>query len=114
VALGVRSDRWESIGWGDILNINRLDPSGVGCLLTIGCREPLFALDPKSASFYRRIANHLGAAFRCRRKLAELESPTNEFGSVCVADRPSKGSATGSDPRQRVTVFMNALGGAIT
>jgi DNA-binding NarL/FixJ family response regulator len=54
-------------------------------LLTIGCREPLFELDAKSSSFYRRIANHLGAAFRCRRKLAELESPTCDVGSMCVS-----------------------------
>ncbi|HEY2410161.1 MAG TPA: LuxR C-terminal-related transcriptional regulator [Polyangiaceae bacterium] len=69
----VLSERAQA-GWGDIFNINGLDPSGLGCLLTLGCREPEFSPSPKEATVYRRMANHLGAAFRCRRRLAASES----------------------------------------
>jgi Bacterial regulatory proteins, luxR family len=67
----VLKDR-ERNGWGDFFYLNGLDPSGIGCLLTLGCREPEFRLSPNEAAVFRRLAAHLGAAFRCRRRLGPL------------------------------------------
>jgi ATP/maltotriose-dependent transcriptional regulator MalT len=64
----VLKDR-ERNGWGDFFYLNGLDPSGIGCLLTLGCREPEFRLSADESAVFRRLAAHLGAAFRCRRRL---------------------------------------------
>ncbi len=68
----------ERLGWGDIYNINGLDPSGVGCLLTIGCREREFVVDHRWSNLYRRIATHLAAAFRYRRRFSALRGQSLE------------------------------------
>lgn len=59
----------ERIGWGDIFNINGLDPSGIGCNVTIGTRAPEYAPRPRDLAVYRRLSSHLAAAFRVRRQL---------------------------------------------
>jgi DNA-binding CsgD family transcriptional regulator len=63
------------VGWGDMLTVNGLDPSGFGCLVTIGTREPEFSPPPPEMAVYARIANHLATAFRCRRRLGMSKSP---------------------------------------
>ncbi len=71
------------VGWGDTYNINGLDVSGIGCLLTLGCRTPEYVVDAKEDALYRRLAFHLSAAFRCRRKLwAQLGSEHGPVASV--------------------------------
>jgi len=65
----VLADR-EKHGWGDFFFLNGLDSSGVGCLLTLGCRESVFEVSDEEAAMFRRLAGHLAAAFRCRRRLA--------------------------------------------
>ncbi len=57
-------------GWGDLFYVNGLDPSGVGCILTLGCREPEFRAGPEEIAIFRRLSVHLSAAFRCRRRLS--------------------------------------------
>ena len=63
----------ERSGWGDIFNINGMDPSGVGCNVTVGTRLHEFTATPADLTVYRRLANHLAAAFRVRRKLGVSE-----------------------------------------
>jgi DNA-binding CsgD family transcriptional regulator len=74
------------VGWGDILNINGLDPSGVGCLLTFGSREPHIVLSPPDRALVRRIALHLGSAFRCRRRLAALSADASPVRATTGAE----------------------------
>jgi DNA-binding NarL/FixJ family response regulator len=56
-------------GWGDIFNINGMDPSGIGCNVTIGSRLHEFAPGPADLAVYKRLASHVAAAFRVRRRL---------------------------------------------
>jgi DNA-binding CsgD family transcriptional regulator len=65
----------ERVGWGDIFTVNGLDPSGIGCLLTIGTREREFSPPAHEMAVYTRIAHHIATAFRCRRLLGFLKSP---------------------------------------
>jgi DNA-binding CsgD family transcriptional regulator len=81
----VLADR-ERNGWGDFFYINGLDPSGVGCLLTLGCREPEFRLAADEAAIFRRVAMHLAAAFRCRRKLASSPRTRASLGAEAVLE----------------------------
>jgi DNA-binding CsgD family transcriptional regulator len=55
-------------GQGDFLFLNALDPSGIGCVLTIGLREEQFSSGNMPALF-KRMGTHLSAGYRCRRKL---------------------------------------------
>jgi DNA-binding CsgD family transcriptional regulator len=65
----------ERVGWGDIFSVNGLDPSGIGCLLTIGTRAYEFSPPADEMSVYARVAQHLATAFRCRRHLGTVEMP---------------------------------------
>ncbi|MES1208057.1 MAG: hypothetical protein ABUS79_19155, partial [Pseudomonadota bacterium] len=60
--------RMAELGSPDCLTINGLDPEGKGAMvafwMTDGCR-----IDRAEAAIYRRMAHHLGAANRCRRRL---------------------------------------------
>ena len=62
----------EQSGWGDLFSINGLDPSGLGCMLLIGCRAREFAPSPAELLVYRRLAANLASAFRCRRRLGSI------------------------------------------
>jgi DNA-binding CsgD family transcriptional regulator len=59
----------ERNGWGDLFYLNGLDPSGLGCVVAIGCRASEFRPAPRELEIFRRLATHLAAAFRCRRRL---------------------------------------------
>ncbi|HVU03626.1 MAG TPA: LuxR C-terminal-related transcriptional regulator [Polyangiaceae bacterium] len=63
------------VGWGDIFTLNGMDPSGIGCLVTIGTRDPEFVPPPEEERAFGRIAHHLATAFRCRRKLGRSRLP---------------------------------------
>ncbi|HTA93186.1 MAG TPA: LuxR C-terminal-related transcriptional regulator [Polyangiaceae bacterium] len=76
----------ERNGWGDLFFVNGLDPSGVGCILTLGCREPEFRASPEETAVFRRLSVHLGAAFRCRRRLARSPSKRVTVGAEAVLD----------------------------
>ncbi len=110
----------EKIGWGDIFNLNSLDPSGIGCLLTIGGREPEFTLDAKTANVFRRIAHHLGAAVRCRRKLAlsrgmrEAAPVRASLGAEAILDSKGRfvhaeGPAQGKTARAQIKQTASAI-----
>jgi DNA-binding CsgD family transcriptional regulator len=76
----------ERNGWGDLFYINGLDPSGLGCILTLGCREPEFQAPPEETAVFRRLAAHLGAAFRCRRRLPRGQAASVAIGAEAVLD----------------------------
>lgn len=60
----------ERHGHGDIFYLNALDPSGIGCVLLFSSRVPDFVLQRNDLALLERMANHLSAACRCRRRLA--------------------------------------------
>lgn len=60
----------ERQGHGDFFYLNGLDPSGLGCVLSFGSRERELVYDAREAALFKRIATHLSAAYRCRRRLA--------------------------------------------
>ncbi len=66
----------ERVGWGDIFTVNGLDPSGLGCLFTIGTRQREFSHSSAESAVYTRIAHHLATAFRCRRLLGVSKMPS--------------------------------------
>jgi len=102
----------ERVGWGDIFSVNGLDPSGIGCLLTIGTRAYEFSPPAGEMSVYVRIAQHLATAFRCRRHLGTVEIPgRSERGravSEAILDSEgrvvhSEGEAAGRAARERLS-----------
>lgn len=58
-----------SVGLADIFGINGTDPSGVGVWLGAG-RGTAMRLSPALHARWTRVASHLGAAYRLRRRLA--------------------------------------------
>jgi DNA-binding CsgD family transcriptional regulator len=65
-------DALGALGFPDTLNINGLDPGGRGVFLGLWKRER-GELPTDELAFYRRMAHHLGAAHRCRRRLRESQ-----------------------------------------
>ncbi|HTA92706.1 MAG TPA: LuxR C-terminal-related transcriptional regulator [Polyangiaceae bacterium] len=103
----------ERNGYGDFVYVNSLDPSGVGCVLTQGCREREFSTTAREAALLRRLATHLSSAFRCRRKLASARSesghasPQVTTGAEAVLDDRGRvvhaeGAAQSSTARARI------------
>jgi DNA-binding CsgD family transcriptional regulator len=110
----------ERQGWGDVFNINGLDISGIGCNLTLGCREREFSPKPHEARIYRRIAVHVAAAYRCRRRLAEAGAPaqlgaarvTNGAEAVLDSDGRvvhAEGAAASQKARERIRSAAAAI-----
>jgi DNA-binding CsgD family transcriptional regulator len=62
-----------TLGYPDSMSINGLDPAGLGTFLALWARD---LVEPPRAelAFYRRMAHHLGAAHRCRRRLRESQA----------------------------------------
>src|SRR5262249_11315804 len=103
----------ERVGWGDIFNVNGLDPSGIGCLFTIGTRERQFSPTAIELSIYARIAHHLATAFRCRRLLGLMKTPRgaavepNGGHAEAILDEDghfvhAEGDAAGKAARERI------------
>ncbi|HVU04937.1 MAG TPA: LuxR C-terminal-related transcriptional regulator [Polyangiaceae bacterium] len=59
----------ERHGHGDMFYLNALDPSGIGCALLFSARTQDFSIGPKDRALLKRMAHHLSAATRCRRRL---------------------------------------------
>jgi DNA-binding NarL/FixJ family response regulator len=97
----------ERTGWGDIFNINGLDPSGVGCNVTIGMRVPEYAPGPEHVAMYRRLASHLAAAFRVRRRLGVAQQGAD---SARKPDSGIDGAEAILDEKGR---FVHAVGQAL-
>jgi DNA-binding CsgD family transcriptional regulator len=67
--LGSLLSELERSGVADLFQINGLDPSGLGCLLLIGCSERELSPSPSELLVYQRLATNLASAFRARRRL---------------------------------------------
>jgi hypothetical protein len=112
----------ERQGWGDIYSINGLDPSGIGCILTIGTREYEFSATKSEVETYARMASHLAAAYRCRRRLGvstggalnDRKSDTTIYNAEAILDAKghfvhADGAAAPKAARQRIRESMTAI-----
>ncbi|HXK19835.1 MAG TPA: LuxR C-terminal-related transcriptional regulator [Polyangiaceae bacterium] len=110
----------ERVGWGDIFTVNGLDPSGLGCLFTIGTREREFSHSTEESTVYTRIAHHLATAFRCRRLIGiskmprAPESEPNAAAVEAVLDAEGRlvhaeGEAASKVARQRILSAAHAI-----
>lgn len=113
----------ERVGWGDIFTVNGLDPSGIGCLFTIGTREREFSPPAREMAIYSRIAHHLAAAFRYRRRLGISKMPGGpepdvvQEGAEAILDAEGRfvhaeGEAAGRAAREQISAAarnMDAL-----
>jgi DNA-binding CsgD family transcriptional regulator len=89
------------LGFLDALNVNGLDPSRRGVYFALWRRDRS-SLPRGELATYRRMAHHLGAAYRLRRRLREQRSPGQ---TVDAAD----GAEAILDARRRV---LHAVGPA--
>lgn len=67
----------EHHGTVDIFGINGLDPSGVGCCITIGA-PPNANMSADDLLTFQRISSHLASAYRCRQRLRSATIPAME------------------------------------
>ena len=75
------------LGLGDLLNINGLDPAGIGAYVGLWVPDPV-DLEAAEVALFRRMAHHLGAAYRCRRRLRSgRPSMDPAEGAEAVLDR---------------------------
>ena len=65
-------DGMQRLGFGNGLNVNGLDPSGRGVYFALWARDRA-NLSRAEMAIYRRLAHHLAAAYRCRRRLRERQ-----------------------------------------
>jgi DNA-binding CsgD family transcriptional regulator len=61
-------DQTAAFGVADSFGIFGSDPNGLSCTVTLSAPAPL-AVDPDDLAVYQRMAFHLAAAYRCRRRL---------------------------------------------
>jgi DNA-binding CsgD family transcriptional regulator len=87
-------DGMGALGSPDCLGINGLDPEGRGVILGIWMPAP-HQPAPVEAAAYRRMAHHLAAAHRCRRRLRDALAPG-------AAVKPTVGAEAILDARLRV------------
>jgi len=112
-------------GWGDIFNINGIDPSGIGCNVTIGAREHEFSTSAAETAIFKRLANHVSAAFRARRRLgvSRLDGPADAKptsgieGAEAILDADGKllhaeGPAVGKTAQERIRTAAAAIDAA--
>ncbi len=110
----------ERVGWGDIFTVNGLDPSGIGCLLTLGTREREFSPPPHELAIYERVAQHIATAFRCRRLLGLSKVPRSSApesvpsAAEAIIDAEGRvihaeGKAAGKAARERIRVAAQSL-----
>ena len=96
-------DGMSLLGLVDTLYLNGLDPNGRGLVVGLWVQE---RGAPSSAQLdvYRRLAHHLAAAYRCRRRLRQSQSD-------CASLDLTEGAAAILDARRRV---VHATGAART
>lgn len=111
----------ERNGWGDFFYVNALDPSGIGCTLTLNSREPEIVTQASDLAIFRRLASHLGAAFRCRRRLAQaIASPKGpSMAPEAIVDPNGRvlhaeGAASSQTARQRIQDAVTSIESART
>jgi DNA-binding CsgD family transcriptional regulator len=100
-------DAFSRLGFPDALGINGLDPSGLGVFISLWMPEPREPA-PAELNVYRRMAHHLGAAHRCRRRLAAGAAPADPtVGAEAILDGRGRvlhaeGPATATAARARL------------
>jgi DNA-binding CsgD family transcriptional regulator len=102
--------------WGveDILFVNGLDPTGIGCFLT--ARMPARAPPtPAVRQKWSRVAVHLAAAYRLQRRLSELREEPDAVldpgGRVLHAEPGASGNAAREALRHLARAIDRARGG---
>jgi DNA-binding CsgD family transcriptional regulator len=80
---------FRSRGVADLLVVNALDPSGIGVSVAVPDRRSV-TLPPRQRAHYACVAAHLAAAFRLRRKVAELEAILAPSGGIVHAEGRAK------------------------
>jgi DNA-binding CsgD family transcriptional regulator len=81
-------------GASDFMGINGLDPQGLGVLLAFWMSDPISPSRAEMQS-YRRMAHHLAAAHRCRRRLRESQAGRSRVDAT-------EGAEAILDARQRI------------
>jgi DNA-binding CsgD family transcriptional regulator len=76
-----------ALGYPDALNVNGMDPTGVGIYFALWGPERT-NLSRGELALYRRMAHHLGAAYRCRRRLRaeQAGNPDPTLGAEAILD----------------------------
>ena len=92
--MGPMYEALRPFGFVETLYINGLDPAGHGLFFGLWSRSR-GALPAREMAFYRRMAHHLGAAHRCRRRLRQAQAGR---GSIDVTE----GAEAILDGRRRV------------
>jgi DNA-binding CsgD family transcriptional regulator len=78
-------DALAALGFENTLYLNSLDPERLGMLVGIWSREKAPAPEQDLAVF-RRLAHHLAAAYRCRRRLRTSEDVDATNGAAAILD----------------------------
>jgi len=65
-------DGMSAFGYHNALNINGVDPSGLGVYFALWAEDP-DSVPRDELAIYRRLGHHLGAAYRCRRRLRDRQ-----------------------------------------
>jgi DNA-binding CsgD family transcriptional regulator len=94
-------DGMAALGSSDFLGVNGLDPEGLGVILGFWVPERV-SPPRREMAIYRRMAHHLGAAHRCRRRLHELQAERLQVD-------PTEGAEAILDAHKRV---VHAVGAA--
>jgi DNA-binding CsgD family transcriptional regulator len=110
----------EPLGMADTLSIVGCDPNGLGCAVSI-IMAVAHELKPAELSIYRRMAFHLGAAFRARQRLrlaarnnasvdlsAGAEAVIDTSGKILHAEGPAKTRAAGESLKGALRAFDQA------
>ena len=108
----------ERHGHGDFLYLNGLDASGIGCAVAIGSRERELSLTEKECALLERMAAHLGAAYRCRRKIdtgtSARKAPSQRLTEGAEAILDSNGRIVHAEGAARTTAARQQLRTAAT
>ena len=74
----------ETFGATETFALNGLDPEGLGCLVLFGTLRD--RLGPDEVALYQRLAAHLAAAYRCRRRLRGVRDPLEHAEAIFDPD----------------------------
>jgi DNA-binding CsgD family transcriptional regulator len=106
-------ERFDRLGFHDSFAINGLDATGAGAFIGLTVVDGA-QLSPADLGLYRRMAHHLGAAFRFRRRLARSPgAPDPTDGAEAVIDARGKvlhaaGAATSRSARANLVEATRA------
>jgi len=99
-----------ALGVADIFGLNTPTPDGIGCDICVGTQKA--RLDPAELLLFSRLAAHLTAAYRCRRRLREAGQTPLE-GAEAILDVQARvldasGPAVSKSAREAMTMAARA------